>query len=176
MKRGFLLIALLTLAGCGGSSTMVETRTEPEDSGPVILADHETFDVTRFPDEPVAPATGAVRIEHDVPAELMENRADAGVERTVSGFRVQVLATLDPLEAEQMEARVRNWWERRASTLPPNSPLPQDLSIHRTFRQPYYRIRLGNFITRASADQLLEVVSAAFEDAFVVPDRVTVRR
>ena len=177
MKPGRLLVVLLLAAGCGGASSMVETSTDlPEESGPLVLADIETFDVTRYPEEPAAPPIETVRIEHEVPAALMENRADEGVERTVSGFRVQVLATLDPQDAEQMEARVQNWWERRVATLPPGSSLPQDLSVHRTFRQPYYRVRLGDFTTRAAAEELLEVVSTAFGDAFVVPDRVTVRR
>lgn len=171
--RALLLVLSAVLVGCGGSSAVVETVTEPENTGPVMHSDYEEFDVTQYRDEPVVIPT---RIQHEVPAALMENRADAGVERTVSGFRVQVLATLDPAEAQQMEARVRNWWEREAVSLGPGSSLPAEIKIYRHFRQPYYRVRIGDFTRREQAQELLAMVSRAFDGAFVVPDRVTVRQ
>ncbi|MBO6575865.1 MAG: SPOR domain-containing protein [Rhodothermales bacterium] len=172
MRIPLLLIALV-LAGCGGSAAVVETVDLPDDPGPVVHADYETFDIEQYRDRPVAIDT---EVQHDVPESLMQNRADAGVEREVSGYRVQVMATLDPSEAQRMEARVRNWWERRAPTLAPGSLLPEEMNVYRLFRQPYYRIRIGDLTTREAAEELLAMVAASFDGAFIVPDRVTVRQ
>lgn len=48
--------------------------------------------------------------------------------------------------------------------------------IYLVYKQPYYRIRVGNFARRADAEQALDVVKPHFPNAFVVPDEVTVVR
>lgn len=169
------LIAVLILAGCGGSGQTVVNvpEFEPEATAPIVHADYETFDVTQYEDTPVAVVED---VTHDVPAALMQNRADAGVEAEVAGYRVQVLATLDPQEAQVMEARLKDWWQRRAGMLSPDSQLPAEMKVYRLFRQPYYRIRIGDLPDRDLAEELLAMVSRSFDGAFVVPDRVTIRR
>lgn len=172
--RSVSLVLLLVLAACGGSSQVIQpTESDPDPNLPIIHANYETFDASAYEDEPAAiPADW----EHDVPEALMQNRADAGVEAEVAGYRVQVLATLDPREAEAMEARLRNWWASRSRTLSPDSNLPAEMNVYRLFRQPYYRIRIGDLAQREDAEALLAMVSRSFDGAFVVPDRVTVKR
>lgn len=171
--RLFSLIALVFLAACGGSKELVVPELEPDVTLPLVHADYETFDVTKYEDAPVA---APEKLVHDVPESLMQNRADAGVEAEVAGYRVQVLATLDPTEAQAMEARLRNWWSRRSGMLSPDSTLPAEMKVYRLYRQPYYRIRIGDLARREEAEELLSMVSRAFDGAFVVPDRVTIRR
>ncbi|MFT4606221.1 MAG: hypothetical protein ACI9W4_002969 [Rhodothermales bacterium] len=171
--RLFSLIAIVLLAACGGSKEVLVPNVVPEALSPVVHADYETFDVTKYEDVPVGVTQELV---HDVPESLMQNRADAGVEAEVAGYRVQVLATLDPTEAQAAEARLRDWWLRRVGMLSPDSALPVEMKVYRLYRQPYYRIRIGDLARREDAEELLSMVSRAFVGAFVVPDRVTIRR
>ncbi|NNE70625.1 MAG: SPOR domain-containing protein [Rhodothermales bacterium] len=165
---------VLVLAACGGSRQVVMPEdVNPDPNLPVVHADYETFDASAYEDQAMAVPE---EWKHDVPAELMENRADAGVEAEIAGYRVQVLATLDPAEAQRTEANLRNWWASRSQMLSPDSNLPAEMKVYRMFRQPYYRIRIGDLASREDAEELLAMVSRSFDGAFVVPDRVTIRR
>lgn len=48
--------------------------------------------------------------------------------------------------------------------------------IYLIYKQPYYRIRVGNFVRRDEAEAALDVVKPHFPEAFIVPDQVTVVR
>ncbi len=161
------------LAGCGGSAPVMVETMKPEDPGPLVYSDYEAFDASKYADDPVA---ADVDFVHDVPEALLQNRADAGVEQTVSGYRVQVMATLDPAEAEAAQEELKIWWDTIAGALPQESVLGANMEVYRLFRQPYYRIRLGDLTRRADAQELLNLVSNRFVGAFIVPDQVTVRK
>ena len=55
------------------------------------------------------------------------------------------------------------------------SGAPRDLMPVVAYLQPYYRVRLGAFEFRDEAEGALTFVRQRFPEAFVVPDRVTVR-
>jgi SPOR domain len=173
MTRALMIAVLLTAGGCGSSSRTVTETDLPEVPGPIAHSDYETFDVSRYPDSPVA---AAIEFSHDVPEALLQNRADVGVEQTVSGYRVQVMATLDPDEADTAQAEVRLWWDRVSTRLPDGSGLATRMEVYRLFRQPYYRIRLGDLTQRRDAEELLNLVQSEYDGAFIVPDRVTIRK
>ncbi|HLA64511.1 MAG TPA: SPOR domain-containing protein, partial [Rhodothermales bacterium] len=42
------------------------------------------------------------------------------------------------------------------------------------FLSPYYRVRIGEFGSRAQAEAALDAVRAVYPEAFLVPDLVTV--
>jgi len=42
--------------------------------------------------------------------------------------------------------------------------------------QPYYRVRVGNFKTRAEAEHALSILNDRYTDAFIVPDTVIIIR
>ncbi|MFT5143478.1 MAG: hypothetical protein ACI80V_002226 [Rhodothermales bacterium] len=173
MRRTLLFAMAFAASACSGPANVVENRTLPEARGPVVHADYETFDVSKYPDQPVAERAAVV---HDVPESLWQNRADVGVEQNVAGYRVQVIATLDPGEAASAEATLKDWWARQALRLSPDSPVPAEMQVYRLFRQPYYRVRIGDLTSREVAEELLGIVSSRFAGAFIVPDRVTIRR
>lgn len=173
MNRLWALPVLLVLTACGSTSSVATRGDDPVEIPVVLTEEYETFDVSQYPDEPMA---APIEVTHQVPPALMENRADAGVEQQMAGYRVQVYATLDPLEAEQIEETVRRWWAMRAERLGNGVQVAAEQRVYRLFRQPYYRIRLGDTVTRRDAEALLQVVKERFDGAFVVPDQVTVRK
>lgn len=105
----------------------------------------------------------------------MGGRSTAGTTTTVQGFRVQVYSTLDKTEAVNLEEQARAWWQAQQGGAPAGL-MPGQLPIYTLFIQPYYRVRIGNFRTRAEAEQARRFLQSRFPDAFIVPDRVTVRR
>lgn len=88
-------------------------------------------------------------------------------EADAPAYRVQVHLTADRAEAEAVREHAAAWW----ATLRPDeraagaSPEPAAVVV---WQQPYYRVRLGAFPSRAAAADVLPTVRAEFPDAFVV--------
>lgn len=176
MPRLLLLVLALSLAACAGSRPVapVEPAPLPEPAAPAPppVEDYEDFDPSPYRDAPPSLTTS---IEHDVPARLMAGRAAAGTARTVQGFRIQI-ANVPSKDAadEQVEAAIRWYAEQRAAGRTGGLFRAADAPVYTIYRQPYYRVRVGNFATRAAANQALGAVAARFPGALVVPDTVTV--
>ncbi len=137
------------------------------------MARYEDFDPAPYEEAPIEPS---VEVSHDVPAELMQGTVRESGMRTARGYRIQIFNTADKDAADNEVARIIEWWraERTSgggsdlfrSAMPP---------VYTVYRQPYYRIRLGNFATRAQAERALSAVSARFPGALIVPDTVTLQ-
>ena len=169
-----LLASLVLLSACSGSRR-ASGPAEPADELPtpqVRLSDYEDFDPAPYREREPQPAAD---IEHDVPENLMEGTADTGVRSNVQGFRVQVLSTLDKDTAVQQEEDIRMWWRENREAAP-QGLFSEEMAINVVYIQPYYRVRLGNFTSRASAEQARQFIARQFPDAFIVPDTVTITR
>lgn len=42
-----------------------------------------------------------------------------------------------------------------------------------TFREPYYRVRVGDYRTRLEANQLLETIKRTYPDAWIIQDNIS---
>ncbi len=173
-RWGLLVVVTLFAAACSGpGQTVAEDEGPDEDEGPVNFSDYEDFDVTPYRD---APARVEIEIRHDVPEELLESRADAGITQVVRGYRVQVFMSLDRDEAVTVEEDVRGWWSQLAAEELEEQDMPENLMVYNLFRQPYYRIRVGDFVQRADAERLMLLMFGRFKGASVVPDQVIIQR
>ncbi len=178
--------------GPRGDDERPPAEEEPGDELPTPaprrnLAEFEDFDPAPYRDE--APVT-TVAVEHAVPARLLENRADAGVTRTVEGFRIQIYSSRDKAPADEAVEQAIAWWnavqeERREEeegapaeegAAAEEPLLPADLPVYVRYRQPYYRVRIGDFASRAEAERALRLIQRRFADAFIAPDTVTITR
>lgn len=174
MRVPLLLVvsALLALAACTGPSGAQRDAEEPEDQMPeegINMAEYEDFDAA-FYREPEP--TRDLEVEHDVPERLMEGRADEGVTRTVQGYRIQIYSSQDREEAREMMEEAISWWEDEQDEA--GDLFPEELPVEVTYGQPYYRVRIGNFVSRSEAQEALSVVQERFGDAFISPDTVTI--
>lgn len=169
-----VLASFALLSACAGSRDAAGPA-EPADELPtpvVNMSDYEDFDPSAYRE--TAPGV-AERVEHDVPASLMQGTADTGIRSTVQGFRVQVYSTLDKNAAGRQEEEIRAWWRENKDSAPAGT-FSDDIVVNVVYIQPYYRVRLGNFTSRGAADRARQFVARRFPDAFIVPDTVTVTR
>ena len=175
----FLILSVLALMLWGGcKSSEPPPEPDPEPLPQINLAAFEDFDVAAYRDAPPVRA----EVEHDVPESLMDGRAAAssgGVTRTVQGYRIQLYSSQDKALADRRMDEAAAWWnaQRRQGTL--EDVYPGDLSrvpVYLVFRQPYYRVRFGDFATRAEAQRILRLLADQFPDAFIAPDTVTITR
>lgn len=140
------------------------------------MADYEDFDAAPFEEEPPMPETD---VEHDVPANLMEGKVEEQTGGSRQGYRIQVFSSQDKRDADRLVEDVVAWWREEVrngdlTAVYPGNPSPPP--VYLDFRQPYYRIRIGDFSTRSEAQAVLRLVGARFAGAFIAPDTVTPRR
>jgi septal ring-binding cell division protein DamX len=168
-------VALL-LAGSACVPSDATRREEPPEEQPeeVDLAQYEDFDPAPYREE--VPSTGEEEsVEHDVPERLLSGTAAEGVEQTVQGFRVQVLSSKDQSAAENAATEAQQWWRENAGSAPEGLFSDEDgLPVYTVYRQPYYRVRVGNFTDRAEAERALQFLQQRYGDAFIARSEVTV--
>lgn len=166
-----LAAGALFLSACATVGA-VEDDDREEDLLPtpveVPLSEVEVFDIAPYREhEPVAE-----QIEHEVPDVLMDGRIRTEGVRTAPGFRIQISSTVEKDEAVIAEEAAQQWW--RSDDRGAIAGLSGDeLPVYVVYRQPYYRVRIGNFATRAEADRAASVVQSRFPGSFIVPDTVT---
>lgn len=165
----------LAIMGCSGPSAAVEDQG----GGPVAdsrfdLSTTEDFDERPYEDSLVV----ELAVSHDVPDVLMRSEAAEGITtaRTVQGYRIQIHASLERDAALQIEDGVARWWNSLATEQRPINYRPDDLPVHMRFVTPYYRVRIGSFEDRESAEAFLAFLGDRYPDAFLVLDSITVYR
>lgn len=174
-----VLGALLVLSACSSSRGPVDPdagNEGPDARVEINMADYEDFDSSAYEEEPPVPS---VTIAHDVPAELLEGKVEEQVGATRQGFRIQLFSSQDKRAADRLVEDVIAWWrnETRYGTLAdvyPGNPSPPP--VYLDFRQPYYRIRVGDFSSRSEAQAVLRLMETRFAGAFIAPDTVTLRQ
>lgn len=178
LRFAALLAVLPTLAACSGSGPLSDDTTDGPGETPVATYPaYESFDATGYDAEPPA----RVEIVHDVPARTMEGTVQVPGSasrpsserqpREVDGFRIQVGRSDDRETAERLRSAVLSWWEDAQS----RAGAPRDLEVIVAYVQPHYRVRVGAFEFQREADDALPFVQSEYPNAFIVPDRVTVR-
>jgi hypothetical protein len=176
LYRAVLLgISLFALAACSGSSSSTTPDDLPRDpsNDAINWSEYEDFDASAYADEVPEQVEDLV---HDVPESLMGGRAEQGMVQRVQGFRVQIFNSIDRDKAVQEEEAAQAWWRSLAGSERPARLWSDTLPTYTDYRQPYYRIRVGDFTTRADAERALNFVKRRFPDAFIAPDVVTIVR
>jgi hypothetical protein len=167
----FVFFLATTLAAC---AALREPAVDPEPE-PVVehinMADHEEFDATPFREE----VPSAARIEHDVPQPLMDGDPPPTTTVTLQGFRIQIFSATDKALADRSVEDAMAWWTSVRHNAPPGLFSAQ-LPVHVIYQQPYYRVRIGDFETRAQAERALDFLREQYPGAFLAPDTVTITR
>ena len=165
-----LLVPAFLMAGCTTAGETMEEEGALPQPREVNLANYEDFDASPYREE--APQAD-VDVTHDVPEELMTGRTGTGELVTMQGYRIQVFSTLEKGEAEDHRQKVANWWQQQFQQ---GEGTPGASPVVIRYRQPYYRVRFGNFTSRSAAERVLSRIKEEYDSAFIVPDEVTVRR
>lgn len=104
-------------------------------------------------------------LEHDMP-ELF-TREIVREEREIdeyAGYRVQILSTRDVVHADTTRDSFVAWADTKIDGFQPEAYV--------FFRQPYYRVRAGDFRDRDKAIEFSRILKEFYPDAWVVHDRI----
>jgi hypothetical protein len=156
MKRIILyLLVLISLAAAAAAQTRLPapapTDTLPRQDESWDAAELDTF-LTDFMGGRGEAISGAELLDR------IRSTATIDSSRMVEGFRIQLLATRDEAEARRARADARTFF-------PENSYL--------LFDNPYYKLRLGDCLTRGAADSLQQrAINKGFSGAWIVRSQV----
>ncbi|PWN07537.1 SPOR domain-containing protein [Rhodohalobacter mucosus] len=104
-------------------------------------------------------------LDHEMPEKFTEKAATMEDEvDEFAGYRVQILSTRDVVHADTTRDGFVAWAD---TTLAGYNP-----SAYVFFRQPYYRVRTGDFRDRELAIEFSRILKEYYPDAWVVHDRI----
>lgn len=156
---------LLLSSGCGSTSSSRKGSTLPPEEleQKVPLSQFEkSFNPSDFDDEIEEIQKQREIEQRRIAAEHQQDSVVVEAEFS-QGFRIQIFATgsIDEANAMRMTAAQR---------------ITED-SLYVVFDPPVYKVRIGDFRTRAEANQKLgAVVALGFADAWVVGDKIILRK
>ncbi len=81
-----------------------------------------------------------------------------------AGFRVQLLSTRSVVEADSTKDNFRAWADENIKGYSPEAYV--------TFRQPYYKVRVGDFRNQQKANFFSRMLKEEYPAAWVVHDRI----
>lgn len=104
-------------------------------------------------------------IEQDMPAAYLKDFVvnDRVVDQ-YAGFRVQLLSTRSVVEADSTKDNFRAWADKNIEGYSPEAYV--------TFRQPYYKVRVGDFRNQQKANNFSRMLKDEYPAAWVVHDRI----
>ena len=144
----------LALLGCASSSS--EQKSEKDDTQEFIHRYEKTFNPSDYDSNP--PAEKSEKKENQKPEETTPSAP--GETELVTGFRVQVSFTDNIEQANKIKDDL--------SSLLTNQP------VYVVFESPYYKVRVGDFLSRPDANITLKtLIDRGYKDAWIVPDKVT---
>ena len=108
-------------------------------------------------------------IEHDIPESFLVELVQQ--ERQIdesAGYRIQIQSTRDMALADSTRDEFRYWASQRIDG--------HEINAYIYFRQPYYRVRVGDFRDRSRAIDFSRLLKARYPEAWVVHDRIEPER
>ncbi len=172
----FILLVFFVAACSSSGGTVVEDNGDRAPTFEDVLQalpSTETFDESSYPTE--APIVD-VEVEHDVPEALLAGSVGQNLSGMQQGWRIQVVFAREKAVADQAVDNVHGWLSRMRSVYPDTTVFQQPLPVYNVYVQPYFRVRVGDFTTRESAEELLTKMISDYPRAFVMVDQINVRR
>lgn len=103
--------------------------------------------------------------ELEIPPIFTQNPADGStVSNPYQGFRVQLISTRNVETADSVATEFEEWGQEEV----PN----YQASTYVFFKQPYYRVHVGDFQSRSQAVGFTQLVKKEYSEAWMVPDRI----
>jgi hypothetical protein len=171
-----ILMGVLLLGACGPGETVIDDRDEPDrvdaEQPDVDREDPETADIEldQMDEEERMLFETRSRLEdqfatrsHDMPESFFSEFEEAEID-PYQGFRIQLLSTRNVELADTTRAEFDEWASNHLDGYVPRS------YVH--YRQPFYRVRIGDFHSRRRAIEMSRLVQQRFPDAWIVYDRV----
>lgn len=183
MKNIFtLFLILLISAACSTTEKTTRDSENDEASGETADANKPIFDADPDADEGYLAeemeeferllfenrsrlSDQFASIEHDMPDAYLKNVvAEESAGDQYAGFRIQLLSTRSVVEADSTKDNFRAWAEEHIEGYTPEAYV--------TFRQPYYKVRVGDFRDQQKANSFSRMLKDEYPGAWVVHDRI----
>lgn len=104
-------------------------------------------------------------IKQEIPEQFLKEAIQEEYEADeFAGFRVQIISTRDVTEADSTIDEFRAWSAENLDQF--------EVEAYIFFRQPYYRVRAGDFRDRNRANDFARLLKDHYPDAWVVHDRI----
>ena len=162
------LLFLIIVSACSITTEITQETTISEND---TIVDTEAKSVN-LSDYLVKPELAFFSIDNTIP-EVFQVETNREESNPNSGFRVQIISTQDINEAELVRIEFNKWMDIEIDEYEANAYI--------LFRQPYYKLHVGDFKSRADAIHFGSLLKRKFPDALVVfdiinPSNITVRR
>ena len=158
----FLVVIIAVVGGCASSKK--EQASSPDIDSRSRL--DETFDPMSLNDDDLKFKEPEIKVNEESPQylpilELEEDTLRTPLNELIEGFRVQLLSTKDLENAT------------RAKAIATEQFSDVQVKFYLEFDSPYYKVRLGDFKTRAAAEYTRELVrSRGYPKAWIVKSKI----
>lgn len=169
----YFIISLLSIAflisACSTSRDTAEGEAADPESPEEVLATEEARALQQLLDE--TRSTLADPEESDkleVPSLFAQEASSnsAAIGNPYQGYRIQLISTRDVQEADTLSNQFQEWVESESEAI---GYRPEAYVF---FKQPYYRVHVGDFQSKARAADFTKLIKQKYPGAWVVPDRI----
>lgn len=167
----FIGLIILTSACSGSKSVPVKTKgeirkslektTDPEN---VEIAEPLDFDLEKYRSslsDPSSQKSNALPnsfVVDDIKESIQNMNSDVG-------YRIQLISTSDRTKAQKVVADFNDWIFQ-------NEAITYKAETYIIFKQPNYRVHIGDFKTRIQANEFIKAVKRRFSDAWIIQDTI----
>lgn len=164
----YLAIAFSVLIVAGCSTTEKTTRTSPSDEtdNTVEQAEKTTDLQILLNNNRSSLSDTYLNQKQDMP-EVFSNENVLNLDKNTdpfNGYRIQILSVRKVSEADSVAASFRKWSQQKIQGYQPRAYV--------SFKQPYYKVKVGDFHDRTKANQFSKMLKIKYSGAWVVHDRI----
>ncbi|WP_018343333.1 SPOR domain-containing protein [Cytophaga aurantiaca] len=164
--KALSILSIIMLSSCAAMSQKHKGNAEPyyEDLSAVRPVYINPDTLTGKPTTPVTPTPQTFQYDASKKANArIDSLAEINKKySTMEGFRILVYTGPSSDEAQKNRQLVYSY----------NS----DLNVYTQFRQPSFRVKVGDFIDRVEANYILNDLKQSFPNAMIVPDQINLLR
>ncbi|MEX2600714.1 MAG: SPOR domain-containing protein [Balneolaceae bacterium] len=168
-----MLFLLFILSSCATSEPATDHDSEQNDEPLYAMPEgggEDSINLERLSDQERRLYTTRSRLTdqfaaftHDMPESFLQEVEEEEVD-IFAGYRIQLLSTRDMAIADSTQSNFNAWADSTFQEYAPHA------YIH--FRQPYYRVRAGDFHSQERAVEFSRILKSDYPDAWVVHDRI----
>lgn len=166
-KKIPLILTVVLFLGIYGCKSTEKTTTDVDEDTPQEELSEMSSEQRAMLDRTRSQLSDLyVSQKQDMPEAFLN--ADSASEETnrnsSDGYRVQILSTRDVAQADSVANSFRSWADSTISGYQANA--------YQSFRQPHYRVHIGDFQDREKANKFSRLIKFQYPDAWVVHDEI----
>lgn len=162
-----LLLLVFMLSACSATRQITEGGpAEPEEPEEVLATEEARAFQQLLAENRSSLADLQASDQLEIPSVFTQEAAtgSSAFQNPYQGYRIQLISTRDIQRADTLSSQFQEWIESKDFTYTPQSYV--------FFKQPYYRVHVGDFQNKGRAANFTKLIKQKFPDAWVVPDRI----